>query len=156
MNKILGIGLPRTGTTSLSQALILLGIPNQHHCILYDKKQKKHPTPTHSYVDNSFYQYYRTTLYNTRFTNNLFILTTRNKTDWENSILRFDIPNDMPNVDNYERHIKSLFKHIDKESHLLTINIFEDDNCFKKVAAFIGTDCDQDHFPHVNKEKLSL
>ena len=34
MNKIWGIGLPRTGTTSLAEAISQLGFTAFHHCVL--------------------------------------------------------------------------------------------------------------------------
>ena len=151
MNNIYGIGLPRTGTASLNKALQMLGKESNHRCILHDNKQKPITVTDIYNVDNSFYQHFRTTLYNTRFKNSLFILTTRDRTDWETSISRFNGPEDIPNIEDYEYNIKQIFADLNKATQLLIINIFKDPNSFKKLATFLGVKHNNLEFPHTKK-----
>ena len=141
MNNIIGIGLPRTGTASLSRALMLLGKKSRHYCILNDHPRAPSTSPPSVYVDNSFYKIYKAVLFDAAFQNTLFILTTRNLIDWERSISKFKIVNSIPDVSSYEKDIK---------------NIFEDPHSFKRVADFIGVEHSNIIFPHINKEKLEL
>ena len=161
MNNIIGIGLPRTGTASLSQALIRLGKSSQHYCILNDShKMSAASNPdtalSSAFVDNSYYRIYKSVLFDDKFENTLFILTTRNLIDWQKSMSKFKVVDNIPNVNDYEKDIKRVFKQAGKEKQLLIINIFDDPNSFKLVADFIGIEHDNTTFPHVNKEKLEL
>ena len=156
MNNIIGIGLPRTGTASLSRALMLLGKKSRHYCILNDHPRAPSTSPPSVYVDNSFYKIYKAVLFDAAFQNTLFILTTRNLIDWERSISKFKIVDSIPDVSSYEKDIKNVFEQNGQQDKLLTINIFEDPHSFKRVADFIGVEHSNIIFPHINKEKLEL
>ena len=153
MNNIIGIGLPRTGTASLSRALMLLGKRSRHYCILNDNPRTPSVKCNSVYVDNSFYRIYKSVLFDNEFQNSLFILTTRNLINWERSMSKFKLVDNMPNVSNYEKDIKKVFKKAGKENQLLIIDIFEDPISFKRVADFIGVEHSNITFPHINKEK---
>lgn len=163
MNNIIGIGLPRTGTASLSRALMLLGKRSRHYCILNDRPTQPsrkwaydEVTAKAVHVDNSFYRIYKSVLFDKEFQNTLFILTTRNLMDWGRSMSKFKLVDNIPTVNDYEKDIKKIFKQAGKENQLLIINIFEDPNSFKQVADFIGVEHSNITFPHINNKKLEL
>ena len=156
MNNIIGIGLPRTGTASLSRALMLLGKKSRHYCILNDSPRPPSVKYNSVYVDNSFYQKYTSVLFDKEFQDTLFILTTRNLMDWGRSMSKFQLVDNIPNVNDYEKDIKKLFKQAGKEKQLLIIDIFEDPNSFKRLANFIGVEHDNITFPHINNQNLEL
>ena len=149
MSKIFGIGLPRTGTASLAEALNLMGKPAKHYCIINGNDSKCNDDKFVACVNNSFYR----NLHSLRIQGSLFILTTRELKDWQNSVSRFpDIAVDLPSIDNYEKTVKHMFKKIDAEDQLLIINIFEDPNAFKKISQFIGIKHSNNIFPHIKRE----
>ena len=64
MSKIWGIGLPRTGTTSLSEALTLLGFKTSHHCKLqngdsYLSEILEESLDNQAIVNNHLYDFYQ-------------------------------------------------------------------------------------------------
>ena len=149
MNKILGIGLPRTGTASLAEALNKMRHPTKHYCILHDNTYETHPEDVVAYVDNGFYINYEILL--RQYPDALFILTTRNLDDWTKSISQFQPRNDRPDVESYEKAVRELFQGEGKESQLLVLNIFEDNHSMHKLSEFIGVKSDHTTFPHVSR-----
>jgi len=158
MNKVYGIGLPRTGTASLAEALKkLAGKETRHHCVLHDNKDYRYDSEDIvAYVDNSFYGKYKKIIKEillNKYKDSLFILTTRNRNDWEKSMSKFtNTCKDLPDVETYERLIKAVFRCIGKEDNLLVINIFEDPKSVEKLCNFIGAEYQDVPFPHINKE----
>ena len=57
MNNLFGIGLPRTGTTSLAKALRTLGFKGENYCLLSDTTSKD--DQTFFKIDNSYYKSYK-------------------------------------------------------------------------------------------------
>ena len=157
MNRIYGIGLPRTGTTSLAIALKKLGHTTRHFCVLHDSEHLTYDSPDVAVlIDNAFYANCKETIENillTKHKDSLFILTTRNSVDWYNSISKFySIPSDLPDINVYEKLIKSIFRSLNKEHRLLIINIFEDHKCVEKICDFVNVPYQDLTFPHVKKE----
>ena len=149
MRKIFGIGLPRTGTASLTEALNIMGKPAKHYCIINGNDSKCNENEFEACVNNSFFL----NLQNLPIQDSLFILTTRELKDWQHSISRFsDITIDLPSIDKYEEIVRNLFKEMDAEDQLLIVNIFEDPNAFKKISNFIGVPHSNDTFPHIKRE----
>ena len=157
MNKIYGIGLPRTGTASLAEVLKNLGHTARHFCVLHDTERLQYDSNEISVlIDNSFYtkckKMVEDILYH-KHKDSLFILTTRNRTDWYHSISKFhSLPKDLPDICQYEKLVRSIFRSIGKEDNLLVINIFEDPKCVKKICRFINVELQDIEFPHVKKE----
>lgn len=92
-NKIFGIGLSRTGSTSLHIAKVLLGFSSVHYPI-YAARQWLKGEFTHDYLkgfsaasDIPISIYYD--VLDNRYPNSKFILTTRNVDDWADSIEKF-------------------------------------------------------------------
>lgn len=157
MNRIYGIGLPRTGTTSLAKALHKLGQTTRHFCVLHDSEYMKYDSQDVAvFIDNSFYMKCKETIEDillTKYTNSLFILTTRDRSDWYSSISKFySIPKDLPDINIYTKLIKSIFKSLHKEKQLLIINIFDDSKCVEKICDFIQVPYQDLTFPHAKKE----
>jgi len=157
MNRVYGIGLPRTGTASLAEALKKLGHTTRHFCVLHDTEEFQYDNKDIvAYIDNSFYKKYKTITKDillNKYKDSLFILTTRDLEDWRKSMSRFhSISKDLPNVNIYEQLIKATFRSIGKENHLLIINIFEDSKCVEKICNFIGVEHQNLEFPHIKKE----
>ena len=156
MNRVYGIGLPRTGTASLAEALKKLGHTTRHFCMLHDTEEFQYDNNDVSIlIDNSFYTKCKKMVEEIfhQYKNSLFILTTRNVTDWDKSISKFhSIPEDLPDIFQYEKLVKSIFRSIRKEDNLLVINIFEDSRSIEKLCNFIGVEYQDVPFPHIKKE----
>jgi hypothetical protein len=153
MKKIYGIGLPRTGTASLALTLSNIGIDTMHYCVLHDNEEKNDDTNIVSIVDNSFYSSYQELVKESK--NSLFILTTRDKNDWQRSIRRFkNIPKNIPDIEEYQNEIQEFFNSKEHCGRLLIINIFEDKNCMEKIMKFINIECNNIKFSHVKREFL--
>jgi len=151
MRSVYGIGLPRTGTASLAEALTLIGQPTKHYCVVHDDMSQSHDDVI-SWVDNSFYRYLDQIIFQP-IANSLFILTTRDLISWKESISRFpEMPADLPPVDEYEETVKRIFKELNMEDQLLVINVFEDSDSIQKISKFIGSTYPQPTFPHIKKE----
>ena len=118
MNKLFGIGLPRTGTRSLSKALRTLGYKGESYCMLSGRKEKDEYTFFE--VNNSFYSCYKHL-----FTENVaskFILTIRDSTSWQDSVGNFqktqvtlgrgeykDYRTVLPNITEYTQNVMKFF-----------------------------------------------
>ena len=159
MNKIFGIGLPRTGTTSLSKALRALGYEGQNYCLLHDTRTSDRTTFFE--VDNSFYRNFKDIFHGNK--NSKFILTTRDRDSWRKSISRFlensnllNYKNELPDISEYTEEVERFFKNHGSENQLLTFDVF-DESCnssckWKKLSDFLkieitGKDLP---FPHTN------
>ena len=112
---IIGIGLPRTGTTSLAKFLRNLGFSGKNFCIIHgnrendcvEKEEKKF------LVDNSAFRNFRQKLINSN-EHTKFILTTRDKKSWEQSInnmkeKKLNIPVDLPDINIYYQRGNRVF-----------------------------------------------
>ena len=157
MNKVYGIGLPRTGTSSLAVALKNIGYTTRHFCVLHDSEHLAYDDPYITVlIDNAFYLKCKETIKQILLTqdkDSLFILTTRSSTDWYNSISKFyKVPNNLPDIDVYEKLIRSVFRSLNKEDNLLVINVFEDFKCLEKICDFIQVPHQDITFPHIKKE----
>ncbi len=99
MNKIFGIGFHRTGTTSLRDALRLLGYTcGRHSPYLYPELQQNVFTSTFKVVQryDAFQDFPWFLIYHEldqEFPYSKFILTTRNSESWFNSITRLAMVN---------------------------------------------------------------
>lgn len=147
---IYGIGLPRTGTASLAESLRKMGKKTTHCCVLHDD-DKYNEGDIEASVDNSFYRTYNDVALNDD--SSLFILTTRKKEDWDKSISRFSTkPTDLPDIDVYEEEVRVAFKSIGSEDRLLVVNMFENEDTFKKISEFLGLEHQETKMPHAKRE----
>ena len=159
MNKIFGIGLPRTGTTSLSKALRALGYEGQNYCFLHDTRTSDRTTFFE--VDNSFYRNFKDIFHGNK--NSKFILTTRDRDSWRRSISRFlessnllNYKKALPDITEYTEEVEKFFKNHGAEDQLLTFDVF-DESCnsgckWKKLSDFLKIEVTRKDlpFPHAN------
>ena len=161
--KIFGIGLPRTGTTSLASALRILGYRGSNYCMLKDEgstdtniKQKNS-----FQVNNSYYDIYQE-LYNEDEASK-FILTIRDRDSWKASISALsskgfqtwlgtavfpwrqdtkDYRTILPDITEYNQEVMKVFNDRGALSQLLVVDLFDvgcDCSCkWKNICDFLG------------------
>lgn len=120
--KLFGIGLPRTGTTSLSKALRTLGYKGENYCMLSGHKEKDE----HNFfeVNNSFYSCYKKLF--TENGNSMFILTTRDSASWKASVSNFQTTHrKLPNINEYTQNVMKFFNDRGALNQLLVVNLFD-------------------------------
>ena len=113
---IIGIGLPRTGTRSLSAALEILGFKGSHYCELIGTTRNQKSKDSFR-IDNSFYR----DLSNID-SNHTYIVTYRPYEEWRNSIFQFNQYKG-PDIEHYINSCVSIFSN--KGLKLLVFNIRE-------------------------------
>ena len=149
--EVYGIGLPRTGTTSLSFALEILGLDSHHHCVINNSNNESNSTIM---VNNSFYKNYREL-----FTNNpdsKFILTVRDSHEWEVSMAKqlqlIGGENNTPNINEYNSEIIRFFE--ENDGNLLILDIFKENSkdIWSKLCNFLDIKTPKLKFPHEIKK----
>ena len=126
---IIGIGLPRTGTTSLAKFLRNLGFFGKNFCVIHGNRENdliKMEEKTFL-IDNSAYRNYKQKLINSN-RETKFILTTRDKKSWKQSInnmeeKKYDIPKDLPDINMYLKEVIEFFKSNNLINRLLVIDL---------------------------------
>ena len=171
MNKIFGIGLSRTGTTSLTHALRLVDI----NIIHYPTQSQIFNPDNSGCCDIPVIRFYKEL--DEKFPNSKFIYTIREKKEWMKSIkAHFERhkssnknPWELSNrlaiygriefdekvfSDVYRRHDQDVRKYFsNREQDLLIINICNGDG-WNKLLPFINMDTTPSvPFPHTNKRK---
>ena len=146
MSKIWGIGLPRTGTTSLAEALSLLGFKTSHHCKLqngdaYLSDILDEALKNDAVVNNHLYDFYHRiyTLESMDDKIGLYVLTYRlDKYVSENL--------------KYMAEVYSFFERKRKTGNLLLLdtNSYETEK-WKKLSEFLGKEAPKHSFPHLNR-----
>ena len=134
MYKLFGIGLPRTGTTSLSKALRILGYRGENYCMLSGRKEKDEYKFFE--VNNSFYSRYKYLF--TENENSKFILTIRDNTSWQDSVDNFqktqitlgigeykDYRTVLPNITEYTLEVMKFFNDHGAMNQLLVVDLFD-------------------------------
>ena len=126
---IIGIGLPRTGTTSLAKFLRNLGFSGKNLCIIHGKRENDcvEKEEKKFLVDNSAFRNFRQKLINSN-QDTKFILTTRDKKTWEQSInsmkgKKLKIPDDLPDINVYYKEVTDFFKSNNSIDRLLVIDL---------------------------------
>lgn len=171
MNKVFGIGLSRTATTSLHQAFILLGYNSKH----YPKNLEdiaRHDAVTDATVACRFVELDKL------YPGSKFILTVRDKESWLRSIKwlfeecavlsRMDqkyrrlvsetrkclYGTDLYEIDKlgaaFDRHNQKVISYFDGRNDLLVMNICTGDG-FEKLCPFLGKPVPLVKFPNLNK-----
>jgi len=126
---IIGIGLPRTGTTSLAKFLRNLGFSGKNFCIIHGNRENDclEMEEKKFWIDNSAYRNFRQKLINSD-QHTKFILTTRDKKSWEQSInsmkaKKLNIPDDLPDINVYYKEVNMFFKSNKSINRLLIIDL---------------------------------
>lgn len=172
MKYIFGLGLPRTGSNSLGSALHLLGINGECKCILNNYQNKRfNPDNKGDYkyiIYNDAYQELDILLTADKMKDNKYILTSRNHTEWVNSIKNFKLERELceelsqMNMNDYKDKIIKLFEINDARENLLIIDVFadSDEKLWTDIATFLGKediaeeeDLYEEEFPKINLNK---
>ncbi len=170
-NKVFGIGLSKTGTTSLNDALSLLGIPSIHFpssleqvqefdgatdtpiALAYEKLDLLYPgskfiltirEPSSWLLSSQKHQQKVTEMFNGQISEWMIDLYTQCYGQWEyNSSLW---------LSTYKRHLQSVLKYFQgRESDLLILNICQGEG-WKELCTFLGCSIPNSPFPHQNKK----
>ena len=146
MRKIWGIGLPRTGTTSLAEAMSLLGFRTSHHCKLqngdsYLSDILEDASKNDAIVNNHLYEFYHR-IYTLEAMDDeigLYVLTYRlDKYVSENL--------------KYMSEVYSFFEKKRKTGNLLLLDTNSDETeKWKKLSEFLGKEAPKHSFPHLNR-----
>jgi len=162
MKKIFGIGLAKTGTTSFSKALDLLGYKSIHEPKTW-KQIDDNEAITDIAIPFPYNELYK------RYPNSIFILTTRDNENWIKSISKQFHKNKRPKdkIERikkfygtyefnpnvwlnrkiaYEKEVKSFF--VDKNFIVLDL---KDENKWEKLCGLLQIEIPNFEFPHLNK-----
>jgi len=148
-NKIFGIGLNRTGTTSLSVALNILGINTRHYCSITSKTKSTEINDIYALdgaVDSTFKHTYP--LLDKTFPLSKFILTIRDKEQWGVSVSSFNIHEHIE----YDTYIKQVTCYFEGKNNLLMLSICDGEG-WEKLRPFLGINIPDIPFPNINKRK---
>lgn len=161
--KIFGIGLTRTGTASLTEALITLGYSAKHLPMSYEDI-KNHDASTDTPVAARF------PILDVFYPNSKFILTTRDKDSWiESAASLMRTENDplwllegrailyktvvfnrekfLNAYDNYHNFVYDYFQ--DRPKDLLVLDLNESHK-YEKLCNFLNKPIEQSEYPFVN------
>jgi len=146
MTKIWGIGLPRTGTTSLAEALNLLGFKTSHHCRLqggdsYLSDILEESLNADAIVNNHLSDFYQR-IYSLEAIDGkigLYVLTYRLDKYVSDNL-------------KYMAETYSFFEKRNSTDHLLLLDTRANEKeKWRKLSGFLGMDAPTHSFPHLNK-----
>lgn len=151
--KLFGIGLPRTGSTSLAEALRILSYKGSNFCSLNNIHTSDETEAKKSFeIDNSFFKIYQHLF--KKNPNAKFILTTRDNSSWRKSMSGFEYDNNiLPNINKYADEVENFFKSRNAVNQLLLINLSELNNeeKWKRICDFLNEKNIPDiTFPHIS------
>ncbi len=174
-NKVFGIGLSKTGTTSLNDALSLLGIPSIHLPRSIEQVEEFDGA-----TDIPIALAYKEL--DLKYPGSKFVLTIRESNSWLNSqqfhkervvkILDEQISQWIQDLDTqcygqweydpsvwlstYKLHLQSVLEYFQgRESDLLILNICQGEG-WKELCTFLGCSIPNSPFPHQNKKVFNL
>ncbi len=174
-NKVFGIGLSKTGTTSLNDALSLLGIPSIHLPRSIEQVEE-YDGATDTPIALAYKEL------DLKYPGSKFVLTIRESDSWLNShqahkkqlakIFDEQISKWIQDLETqcygqweydpalwltaYDRHLQSVLEYFQgRESDLLILNICQGQG-WKELCTFLGCSIPNSPFPHQNKTKKSL
>ena len=166
MNKIFGIGLAKTATTSLSRAMSILNFKSKHYLFDVEKDLQKYEFLNDMPIQTRYKNYDEV------YGNSKFILTLRDEESWLKSIQKQFLKHKRPidsilykywleqfgffGLDN-EKFLKRFRDHkIEAEEYFkgrndfLIMNIFSGDG-WDKLCDFLNVKIPTVKFPHLNK-----
>ena len=134
---IIGIGLPRTGTRSLSNALDILGYKGNHICNILGSTDVSIKEPSY-HIDNRAY------MNELEYTEGcIYIITYRAPEIWRKSISRFSVYNG-PEIDCYIRRCVNYYSK--NNIRFLVFNIADG---WDPLCEFLNKDIPSTSFPVV-------
>jgi len=182
-SKVFGLGLSRTGTTSLHAAALLLRKSTIHYPVQISHKwisgnfSTDATEPFTFYTDTPVPAYFRE--FDNSCPNSKFILTIRDPDIWINSTEKFfedDVPNSNKTtwrdvnrlavygiikfnrqrfIDVYNRHCDDVIKYFrNRKNDLLILNVEEESNPWVPLCEFLETDVPVEKYPHMRSPDL--
>ncbi|MCA9206443.1 MAG: hypothetical protein KDA59_25495 [Planctomycetales bacterium] len=177
---IFGIGLGRTGTRSLTKALRLMGLNAVHwdnvgaHVLdRWFDSELTLPSDLDAFIEGPFVRWWRAA--DRLYPDSLFILTTRDKSEWLDSVERWMGRWNPPIGDEWfnrrlfywgtrrfhrelfsaawDEHHEAIARYFQNRSDLLEINIAgtSDHDLWRTLGNFIGRPVPDSPFPHLNR-----
>jgi hypothetical protein len=146
MTKIWGIGLPRTGTTSLAEALNLLGFKTTHYCKLqsgdsYLSDILEQSTENDAVVNNHLCDFYKRIYALEQMDEQIGLYVVTYRLD------KYVLDNL-----NYLAETYSFFEERGMTDHLLLLDAnSQEKEKWSKLSLFLGKDAPSYPFPHLNK-----
>jgi len=150
-NQVYGIGLPRTGTHSIAEAMKLLGMRGMNSCML-TLSRVKHVTPEGQRtignfdVDNALFRTYQKIFHENPLAK--FILTTRDAESYQDSVERWNGKNkdrddvsDIPrSTSQFQNEVTEFFVHHRAARRLLVVDVFQmpDEELWTKLMDFVS------------------
>lgn len=150
-NQVYSMGLPRTGSHSMAEAMKLLGMCGMNRCML-TLSRVKHVTPEgqrvigNFEVDNSLFRNYKQIFDEKPLAK--FILTTRDAQSYKTSIERWNEKNqdrtdisDIPqSTSDFENEVTEFFVHRRAAHRLLVVDVFKmpDEELWTKLMDFVS------------------
>jgi hypothetical protein len=175
-SKLFGIGLPKTGTTSLCQALTILGYKTLHNPIpfrlrYYEGMYTYNKVEWDAIVNCGEHIYPQL---DEVYPNSKFILTVRDSESWHKSVSTKLLTKatgkstarltriHLFGSNNYHRgrfeyvynkHIKDVQEYFEGTDRLLVLNICEGSDPWSDLCDFLGKPHPEEYFPYKNKTK---
>ncbi len=179
--KVFCIGMHKTGTTSMGQALKTLGYTVMSNWGMYDSDIDGHlPAVTQHCLANfdAFQDHPWAIIYkdlDKQYPNSKFILTTRETESWYTSVINFFGPrstlmrrwiygedagaplgNKKVYTEYFERHTRGVLEYFQHRPDDLLVLDLSKGNSWEKICGFLNTDVPQGiPFPHANKRGKS-
>ena len=150
---VIGIGLPRTGTTSLAAALEVLGYSGRHFCEINKTERAVGVADKKQYmVDNSLYFNLEEVV--RKNIDAKFILTHRSEAKWANSMSQF-LEGFPKKTSTYKQECMQLFEGYGIKEKLLILSITENssDENWSKLCDFLDASVPSVQFPNINQNK---
>lgn len=143
---VIGIGLPRTGTKSLAEALYVLGFSGYHYCSLnknmasFNQVEVKEANifDITTYYYNNYQDIYNDAYY--------YILTHRNKESWLKSCAKFDPDPSIPDIDVYKEDVVKFFN---KNNGKLLVLDLENQFKWNQLCSFLNKEIPKCDYPEV-------
>lgn len=177
--KVFGIGLQKTGTSSLGKVLKTFGYNvNQTDYVMMTKLMEGDKEPIRQraeefdgFEDNPWPIVYKDL--DNWFPGSKFILTIRDKDNWLKSIIKhygkktfefeqwyygvdYPIGNEAVYVDKFEKHNKEVLEYFkDRPDDLLVVD-WEKGDKWDKICPFLGVEIPSEPFPHLNRNKTLM
>ena len=166
MNKIFGVGLAKTGTTSLAHAMSILNFTSKHYSFNIESDLKKYQFLNDMPIQTRYKEY------DNKYSNSKFILTIRDESSWLVSIQKqflkykriknstiykhwieqFGVNelNKEKFLKKYQDHCNEVKEYFKNRKDFLIMDIFSGDG-WQKLCNFLNVKIPNVEFPHLNK-----
>jgi hypothetical protein len=169
MNKIFGIGLAKTATSSLARAMSILNFKSKHYLFDVENDLKKYEFLNDMPIQTRYKQY------DSKYSNSKFILTIRDEESWLKSVQKQFLKHRRPKnsllynnwveqfgffgsnkeklLQRYRSHNFEVKEYFKQRNDFLIMDIFSGDK-WEKLCSFLNLRIPEVDFPHLNKSNL--